>query len=144
MKGVPFKTAITAMNKQKNRYTPFTGKYRMPVDEFCIKYGLSLKLIMHRMNVLYWEDYDSLVIPQELGDTSADKIRRVLTMQAQNWTTESINRRLDVPVDIIEQIALMDDYKKSVFLEMDNYFFLNPTKIDLDKIFKEAAVLEGV
>lgn len=144
MKGVPFKTAITAMNKQKNRYTPFTGKYRMPVDEFCIKYGLSLKLIMHRMNVLYWEDYDSIVIPQELGDTSADKIRRVLTMQAQNWTTESINRRLDVPVDIIEQIALMDDYKKSVFLEMDNYFFLNPAKIDLDKIFKEAAVLEGV
>lgn len=144
MKGVPFKTAITAMNKQKNRYTPFTGKYRMPVDEFCIKYGLSLKLIMHRMNVLYWEDYDSLVIPQELGDTSADKIRRVLTMQAQNWTTESINRRLDVPVDIIEQIALMDDYKKSVFLEMDNYFFLNPAKIDLDKIFKKAAVLEGV
>lgn len=144
MKGVPFKTAITAMNKQKNRYTPFTGKYRMPVDEFCMKYGLSLKLIMHRMNVLYWEDYDSLVIPQELGDTSADKIRRVLTMQAQNWTTESINRRLDVPVNIIEQIALMDDYKKSVFLEMDNYFFLNPAKIDLDKIFKEAAVLEGV
>lgn len=144
MKGVPFKTAITAMNKQKNRYTPFTGKYRMPVDEFCIKYGLSLKLIMHRMNVLYWEDYDSLLIPQELGDTSADKIRRVLTMQAQNWTTESINRRLDVPVDIIEQIALMDDYKKSVFLEMDNYFFLNPAKINLDKIFKEAAVLEGV
>ena len=144
MKGVPFKTAITAMNKQKNRYTPFTGKYRMPVDEFCMKYGLSLKLIMHRMNVLYWEDYDSIVIPQELGDTSADKIRRVLTMQAQNWTTESINRRLDVPVDIIEQIALMDDYKKSVFLEMDNYFFLNPAKIDLDKIFKEAAVLEGV
>lgn len=144
MKGVPFKTAITAMNKQKNRYTPFTGKYRMPVDEFCMKYGLSLKLIMHRMNVLYWEDYDALVIPQELGDTSADKIRRVLTMQAQNWTTESINRRLDVPVDIIEQIALMDDYKKSVFLEMDNYFFLNPAKIDLDKIFKEAAVLEGV
>lgn len=144
MKGVPFKTAITAMNKQKNRYTPFTGKHRMPVDEFCMKYGLSLKLIMHRMNVLYWEDYDSLVIPQELGDTSADKIRRVLTMQAQNWTTESINRRLDVPVDIIEQIALMDDYKKSVFLEMDNYFFLNPAKIDLDKIFKDAAVLEGV
>lgn len=144
MKGVPFKTAITAMNKQKNRYTPFTGKYRMPVDEFCMKYGLSLKLIMHRMNVLYWEDYDSLVIPQELSDTSADKIRRVLTMQAQNWTTESINRRLDVPIDIIEQIALMDDYKKSVFLEMDNYFFLNPAKIDLDKIFKEAAVLEGV
>ena len=144
MKGVPFQTAITAMNKQKNRYTPFTGKYRMPVDEFCMKYGLSLKLIMHRMNVLYWEDYDSLVIPQELGDTSADKIRRVLTMQAQNWTTESINRRLDVPVDIIEQIAQMDDYKKSVFLEMDNYFFLNPAKIDLDKIFKEAAVLEGV
>lgn len=132
------------MNKQKNRYTPFTGKYRMPVDEFCMKYGLSLKLIMHRMNVLYWEDYDSLVIPQELGDTSADKIRRVLTMQEQNWTTESIARRLDVPASIIEQIATMDDYKKSVFLEMDNYFFLNPAKIDLDKIFKEAAVLEGV
>jgi hypothetical protein len=132
------------MNKQKNRYTPFTGKYRMPVDEFCMKYGLSLKLIMHRMNVLYWEDYDSLVIPQELGDTSADKIRRVLTMQAQNWNTESISRRLDVPVDIIEHIARMDDYKKNVFLTMDNYFFLNPAKIDLDKIFKEVAVLEGV
>jgi hypothetical protein len=38
----------------------------------------------------------------------------------------------------------MDDYKKNVFLTMDNYFFLNPAKIDLDKIFKEVAVLEGV
>ena len=131
-------------NKQKNRYTPFTGKYRMPVDEFCTKYGISLKLIMHRMNVLYWEDFDSLVIPQQLGDTSADKIRRVIVMQEQGWDTDSIVRRMNVERDAVEEIKKLDDYLKTVFKEMDNYFFLNPAKIDLDKVFKEAVVAEVV
>jgi hypothetical protein len=78
------------MNKQKTRYTPFSGEYRMPVNLFCKKYGINLRLIMHRMNVLYWEDFDSLVIPQELGDTSADKIRRTLQLLNMGWKKESI------------------------------------------------------
>lgn len=133
---------ITTMNKQKNRYTPFTGEYRMPVDMFCRKYGLSLKLIMHRMNVLYWEDFDALVIPQELGDTSADKIRRALNMLDTDWKKESIARRLNVELDIIEKIDAMDEYRKRMFLEMDHYFFLNPEKIDISKIFTEVDEVE--
>lgn len=125
------------MNKQKNRYTPFGGEYRMPVDLFCRKYGLSLKLVMHRMNVLYWEDFDALVIPQELGDTPADKIRRALTMLETDWKKESIARRLSIDMDMVEKIAAMNDYQKKMFLEMDSYFFLNPAKIDISKIFKE-------
>lgn len=125
------------MNKQKNRYTPFPGEYRMPVNEFCLKYGISLKLIMHRMNVLYWEDFDSLVIPQQLGDTSADRIRRTLQLLEQGWNKEDIETRLRVPVQMIERIEQLDDYHKKMFLEMDNYFFLNPKKIDLSKIFTE-------
>lgn len=123
------------MNKQKNRYTPFSGIYKMPVDEFCEKYGLSLKLVMHRMNVLYWEDFDSIVIPQELGDTSADKIRRALQLLAQDWEKDKIGSRLCVEPEIIDKIEALDSYKKQMFLEMDHYFFLNPEKIDLSKIF---------
>jgi hypothetical protein len=125
------------MNKQKTRYTPFPGEYRMPVNMFCSKYGISLKLIMHRMNVLYWEDYDALVIPQELGDTSADKIRRALQMNETNWTKESISKRLGLNIDMVDKIIALDEYRKNMFLNMDHYFFLNPDKIDLSKIFVE-------
>ena len=125
------------MNKQKDRYTPFSGEYRMPVNAFCKKYGISLKLVMHRMNVLYWEDFDSLVIPQELGDTSADKIRRALQMLDLGWSKESIKSRLSLTIGTIEKIERLDSYYKSIFMEMDNYFFLNPNKIELSKIFKE-------
>jgi hypothetical protein len=109
----------------------------MPVDLFCQKYGLSLKLVMHRMNVLYWEDFDSLVIPQKLGDTSADKVRRVLLLLNQGWNKESIKARMNLDLEIIDYIAHMDDYHKEMFLGMDNYFFLNPEKIDITKIFTE-------
>ena len=44
----------------------------------------------------------------------------------------------------LEEIKKLDDYLKTVFKEMDNYFFLNPAKIDLDKVFKEAVVAEVV
>ena len=125
------------MNKQKNRYTPFKGKYRMPVDEFCEKYGISLKLIMHRMNILFWEDFDALVIPQELGDTSADKVRRILNMINLNWGTKEIATRMDVDEKIVDHIREMSSYMKDMFLNMDNYFYLNPKNVDLDKIFVE-------
>jgi hypothetical protein len=125
------------MNKQKNRYTPFAGEYRMPVDIFCRKYGIDLKCIMHRMNVLYWEDFDALVIPQELGDTSADKVRRALIMLDSNWDNASISKRLNIPDDVVLAIAAMDDYKKNMFRTMEHYFFLDPSKIDLSKIFVE-------
>ena len=133
------------MNKQKNRYTPFPGEYRMPVDMFCRKYGIDLRVIMHRMNVLYWEDFDSLVIPQELGDTSADKIRRTLQLLDMGWTKESISKRMNVSLNVVDKIDALDDYRKNMFLNMDNYFFLNPEKIDITKIFTEVEdyALEG-
>ena len=68
------------MNKRQTRYTPFKGEFKMPVDEFCQKYGLDLDTVMTRMNVRYWEDFDALVIPQNMGMTSADKIRRALML----------------------------------------------------------------
>ena len=130
------------MNKQKTRYTPFTGEYRMPVNVFCKKYGISLKLIMHRMNVLYWEDFDSLVIPQELGDTSADRIRRTLQLLNMGWEKESIANRMNIEAEMVDRIEALDDYRKNMFLEMDNYFFLNPKKIDITKIFTEVENFE--
>lgn len=136
MKGDHF-GGVKDMNKQKTRYTPFSGKYRMPVIEFCHKYGISLKLIMHRMNVLYWEDFDALVIPQELGDTTADKVRRALKMLESDWDKESIAKRLGIPVEVVTHIEAMDDYKKQMFLTMESYFYLDPAKVDLSKIFVE-------
>ena len=133
------------MNKQKDRYTPFKGAYRMPVNEFCNKYGISLRVIMHRMNVLYWEDFDSLVIPENLGDTSADKIRRVLMLNDEGWSKAEIKKRVGVPDNIINNILAMDDYMKDIFTKnMKNYFFLDPKKIDISKIFKEVNVRERV
>ena len=132
------------MNKQKNRYTPFNGEYKMPVDEFCNKYGLSLKVVMHRMNVLYWEDFDALVIPQELEDTSAENVRRALMLIDMNWSNESISSRLGMTNEVVEHIRYLDDYKKNMFLTMDNYFYLNPNNVDLSKIFKEVEDKEGV
>ena len=123
------------MNKQKNRYTPFKGQMRMPVDEFCKKYGLDLKLVMHRMNTLYWEDFDALVIPQELENLSADKIRRALELKKSGWENDSIRQRLKISEKLISKIYELDEYRKEMFLGMDNYFFLNPSKIDLSKIF---------
>ena len=143
MKGGCFEQHIS-MNKQKDRYTPFTGEYKMPVNEFCRKYGISLKLIMHRMNVLYWEDFDALVIPQELGDTSADKIRRTLQLLNLGWDKESIAKRIGIGVNMIDYIEDMDDYKKRMFLEMSSYFFLDPAKVDLSKIFTEVEDVEEV
>ena len=133
------------MNKQKDRYTPFKGSYRMPVDEFCNKYGLSLRVVMHRMNVLYWEDFDSLVIPENLGDTSADRISRTLNLHEKGWKNSEIAKRVKVSERVVENILNMDDYKNSIFKTcMKNYFFLDPKKIDISKIFKEVDINERV
>ena len=132
------------MNKQKDRYTPFKGEYRMPVNQFCSKYGLSLRCVMHRMNVLFWEDFDSLVIPENLGDTSADKIRRILLLWDDGWKVEEISSRMGVDPEIVNNVLEMDEYLKSVFRNMDNYFFLNPKKVDLSKVFKEVDIRERV
>ena len=126
---------LIRMNKQKNRYTPFAGDMRMPVNEFCEKYNLDLKVVMRRMNILYWEDYDALVVPQELEDLTADKIRRSLEMMSYGWSDDSIAKKFDISLDMVAKIKNLSDYYKKIFLEMDNYFFLNPNKIDLHKIF---------
>lgn len=128
------------MNKRQTRYTPFKGEFKMPVDEFCQKYGLDLDTVMTRMNVRYWEDFDALVIPQNMGMTSADKIRRALMMMNMSWTDADICRRLDIPADVVNNIKEMDPYMKSVFIDMDNYFFLNPKNVDLNKVFKAKEV----
>jgi len=125
------------MNKQKTRYTPFEEPYRMRVEDFCDMYGLDIKVIMHRMNVLFWEDFDALVIPQNVGDTSADRIRRTLTLLEQGWDYKAIQARMNISEEIVRNIQEMDDYLKQIFMEMDHYFFLNPKKIDVSKIFKE-------
>lgn len=132
------------MNKQKTRYTPFKGAYKMPVDEFCERYGLDLRVVMHRMNALYWEDFDALVIPQNVGDTSADKVRRALMLLNSKWTFPEISKRLSLDVEVVKNISQMDDYRKKMFLEMDNYFFLNPAKVDVSKIFFETQKKEVV
>lgn len=124
------------MNKQKDRYTPFTGKYRMPVNEFCEKYGLDLKLVMHRMNTLYWEDFDALVVPQQLGSLPADKIRRILELEKNGWTDDSIKKRIKVKNEVLQSVKQLDPYMKNIFLTMDHYFYLNPKKIDLAKVFQ--------
>ena len=126
------------MNKQKDRYTPFPDRYRMPVNEFCAKYGLSLKVVMHRMNVLYWEDFDSLVIPQELGDTPADRVARTLKLINMGWSDASIVDRMKITPQVLNHIRNMDNYRKDMFLsKMKNYFYLDPEKIDLSQIFTE-------
>jgi hypothetical protein len=135
--------AIVPMNKQKNRYTPFDGAYRMPVNIFCRKYGLDLQTIMHRMNVLFWEDFDTLVVPVELGDITPRMIRIILKDLKNGISHQcicnSMNKRFTVRVTLedIDFIANMDDYMKSIFLEMDNFMYLNPDKIDITKIFTE-------
>jgi hypothetical protein len=44
---------------------------------------------------------------------------------------------MGIDLGVIDFIANMDDYRKKMFLEMDSYFFLNPDKIDVSKIFVE-------
>ena len=92
---------------------------------------------MRRMNVLYWEDFDSLVVPTELGDTSADKIRRTLMLIQNEWEKEKICDRTNITLETLEKINGLSDYMKNVFLGMENFFFIDPKKVDLDKIFKE-------
>lgn len=125
------------MNKQKNRKTPFNGKYKMGVDEFAEKYGLDLKVIMRRMNCLFWDDFDAIVVPTELGDTSPDKIRRALKLVDNDWNDNDIETHLQMKRGTMQTIHQLSPYMKKVFEEMDNFFFLNPANVDLDKVFVE-------
>lgn len=134
------------MNKQKDRRTPFQGKYKMPVDAFCEKYGLDLKLVMHRMNVLFWEDFDSLVIPMALKDTSIWQVKRALNMlDSKGCNTDAfIVKRLDLENDeILNAIKNLSEYEKEMFRNTKSDFFLDPSKIDISKIFKEKGALPG-
>jgi hypothetical protein len=56
-------------------------------------------------------------------------------MLSLGWSKESIQRRAEVDLKTIDIIESMDEYRKNMFLTMDNYFYLNPNNVDLSKIF---------
>ena len=126
------------MNKQKDRFTPFKGKYRMPINQFCERYGLNLQVVLHRLNVKYWDDFDALVVPQELGDAKVNLIARAIKRIDMGWTMREICN-LGFSEEQIEFIKSMSEYKKEMFRSMlqVNTLHLDPDKIDLDKIFTE-------
>ena len=129
------------MNKQKKRYTRgFPKAYKMPVDEFCTMYDRNLKVVMHRLNVSNWDDFDALVVPTNLGDTKPPLIKRVLRMLQMNWGDEEIAKRLSIPVEHVVDIKNLSDYEKEIYSDeggkyFKNYFFLNPEAIDVARIF---------
>lgn len=127
------------MNKQKTRYTARElVDFRMPINEFCLIYGRDLKVVMHRLNISNWFDYDALIVPTELGDTTPDKIRRVLTLIEYHWSDAAIAKHLSVPEAHVGIIKNLSEYEKQIYSDKSyflNYFRLNPAKIDAKKIF---------
>lgn len=134
------------MNKQKTRYVPFPAPYRMKLDEFCEKYGRDLKVVLHRLNVKFWDDFDAIVVPTDIAsvvdgkvknDVEAHKIKRALSMINMGLSDGYIMRRLDITERNLDVIKGLSEYEKTMYLEMDQYFYLNPKKVDISKIFKE-------
>lgn len=129
------------MNKQKRRYTKgMPREYKMPLDEFCMLYGIDLKVIMHRLNITCWEDYDALIVPTSLMDTKPHTIRRALNLLDMGWKDDQIARRLAIPEEHIDIIRGLSDYEKEIYSNANgkyfkDYFFLNPAAIDVSKIF---------
>ena len=128
------------MNKQKNRYTSkaLPQQYIMPINEFCVWYGLDLKVIMHRLNITNWDDFDALIVPTDLLDTKPPTIKRALKLMEMKWSDAEIARRLDIPLNHVERIHAMSEYEKQMYSDpkyYKNYFFLNPKTIDVSQIF---------
>lgn len=129
------------MNKQKNRYVSkaLPSKYRMTISEFCMLYGLSLQVVMHRLNITNWADFDALVVPTDLLDTKPPLIKRALKMIDMGWSDNSIAKRLSIPYEHVARIRNLSPYEKEIYSDSKyykNYFFLNPETIDVDKIFR--------
>ena len=129
------------MNKQKTRYTKGMPKaYKMPIDEFCERYGLDIKVIMHRLNITCWQDFDALVVPTSLWDTKPHIIKRVLKMLNMGWSHPEIANRLGIPEQHISIIENMSEYEKEIYTDAEGkyfktFFHLNSDAIDVSKIF---------
>ena len=118
----------------------------MKLDEFCEKSDRNLKVVLHRLNVKFWDDFDAIVVPTTMAtivdgkvkdDVEAHKIRRALTMMRDKFDDGYIMRRLELSERNIEEIKKLSDYEKEMYLGMDQFFYLNPEKIDVSKIFHE-------
>lgn len=131
------------MNKQKTRYAKEMPKaYRMPISEFCMRYGRDLKVILHRLNTTCWLDFDALVVPTTLGDTKPHIIKRTLKMLNMGWSHKEIASRLGIPEEHVDIIENLSDYEKEVYLDVDGkyfktFFLLNSETIDVSRIFHE-------
>ena len=129
------------MNKQKTRYTKGMPKaYKMPIDEFCERYGLDIKVIMHRLNITCWQDFDALVVPTSLWDTKPHIIKRVLKMLNMGWSHPEIANRLGIPEQHVSIIENMSEYEKEIYTDAEGKYFktffnLNSDAIDVSKIF---------
>ena len=129
------------MNKQKTRYTKGMPKaYKMPIDEFCERYGLDIKVIMHRLNITCWQDFDALVVPTSLWDTKPHIIKRVLKMLNMGWSHPEIANRLGIPEQHVSIIENMSEYEKEIYTDAEGkyfktFFHLNSDAIDVSKIF---------
>ena len=114
--------------------------YKMPIDEFCMRYGLDIKVIMHRLNITCWQDFDALVVPTALWDTKPHIIKRALTLLNMGWSHAEIAKRLGIPDEHVAIIENMSDYEKEIYLDVDHkyfktYFHLNSEAIDVSRIF---------
>lgn len=133
------------MNKQKTRYTKGMPKaYKMPIDEFCERYGLDIKVIMHRLNITCWQDFDALVVPTSLWDTKPHIIKRVLKMLNMGWSHPEIANRLGIPEQHVSIIENMSEYEKEIYTDAEGkyfktFFHLNSDAIDVSKIFHVVA-----
>ena len=135
------------MNKQTSRYTPkyLPQQYVMRLADFCTWYDRELRVIMRRLNTKRWLDFEALVVPTELEDTTPDLIQRALKLINQGQQNAYIAKRLDIPENHVEFIRNMSDYEKEVYLDVDKkyfktYFYLNPQTIDVSRIFKRRDV----
>lgn len=129
------------MNKQKTRYTKGMPKaYKMPIDEFCMRYGLDIKVIMHRLNITCWQDFDALVVPTSLWDTKPHIIKRALNLLNMGWSHKEIANRLGIPEEHVDIIENMSDYEKEIYTDAEGkyfktFFHLNSEAIDVSRIF---------
>jgi formyltetrahydrofolate synthetase len=102
--------------------------------------------VLHRLNVKFWDDFDAIVVPTDLAvivdgkvkeDVEANRIRRALSMLKSGFDDEYIKRRLDLNDRNLEVIKNLSDYEKNMYLDMDQFFYLNPAKVDVSMIFHE-------
>ena len=136
------------MNKQPNRKTHLTpAKYNIPLKTFCKKYNREEKVVMRRLNTKKWMDYDAIVVPTELGDTTpniiAEAMKKINNPNV-NLSNASIAKSLGIPEEHVEFIRNMSEYEHEIYSHPEkyfmSYFYLKPSAIDVSRIFEPLAV----